>query len=40
MAKLQQINAYLLYRMIVAVFGLAFKQGTTDVRHSLALRVH
>lgn len=38
-AKLKELTGYLLYRKIIAVFGLAFKAGTNDVRTSLALRV-
>jgi UDPglucose 6-dehydrogenase len=37
--KLKQLTGYLLYKKIVAVFGLAFKAGTNDVRGSLALKV-
>ena len=38
-AKLKELTGYLLYRKIIAVFGLAFKAGTNDVRTSLSLRV-
>lgn len=38
-AKIKEAVGYLLYRRIVAVFGLAFKAGTNDVRNSLALRL-
>ena len=38
-AKLKQMVGYLLYKKIVAVFGLAFKAGTNDVRNSLAPKV-
>lgn len=37
--KLKELTGYLLYRKIIAVFGLAFKAGTNDVRTSLSLRV-
>lgn len=37
--KLKQLVGYLLYKKTVAVFGLAFKAGTADVRNSLPLRV-
>lgn len=39
MAKLKNMLGYLLYQRTVAVFGLAFKAGTNDVRNSLSLRV-
>jgi len=38
-AKLKELTGYLLYRKIIAIFGLAFKGGTNDVRTSLSLRV-
>ena len=38
-AKIKATVGYLLYRRIVAVFGLAFKAGTNDVRNSLGLRL-
>lgn len=38
-AKLRQLVGHLLYRRVVAVFGLAFKAGTDDVRNSMALRL-
>lgn len=38
-AKLKELTGYLLYGKIIAVFGLAFKAGTNDVRTSLALRI-
>jgi len=38
-AKLKRQTGYLLYRKRIAVWGLAFKAGTNDVRSSLALRV-
>jgi len=38
-AKLKELVGYLLYRKVIAVFGLAFKPGTSDVRTSLSLRV-
>lgn len=38
-AKLKELVGYLLYRKVIAVFGLAFKPGTNDVRTSLSLRV-
>jgi UDPglucose 6-dehydrogenase len=38
-AKLKQLSGHLLPGKIVAVFGLAFKAGTNDVRNSLALKV-
>lgn len=38
-AKLKELTGYLLYRKIIAIFGLAFKAGTNDVRTSLSLRV-
>ena len=37
--KLKTVLGYLLYQRTVAVFGLAFKAGTNDVRNSLSLRV-
>ena len=36
--KVKELAGYPLYRKIIAVFGLAFKAGTNDVRTSLALR--
>ena len=38
-AKLKHLVGNLLYQKTIAVFGLAFKAGTNDVRNSLALRV-
>jgi UDPglucose 6-dehydrogenase len=38
-AKIKELTGYLLYRKIIAIFGLAFKAGTNDVRTSLALRI-
>jgi UDPglucose 6-dehydrogenase len=38
-AKLKAQTGYLLYKKRIAVWGLAFKAGTNDVRNSLALRV-
>lgn len=38
-AKLKELTGYLLYRKIIAIFGLAFKAGTNDVRTSLSLRI-
>jgi len=38
-SRIKQVVGYLLYKRIVAVFGLAFKAGTNDVRNSLALRL-
>lgn len=37
--KVKELTGYLLYKKIVAVWGLAFKAGTNDVRNSLAFRV-
>ncbi|MFB6286809.1 MAG: UDP-glucose/GDP-mannose dehydrogenase family protein [Candidatus Bipolaricaulia bacterium] len=37
--KVKELTGYLLYKKIVAVWGLAFKSGTNDVRNSLAFRV-
>lgn len=37
--KVKELAGYPLYRKIIAVFGLAFKAGTNDVRTSLALRI-
>lgn len=37
--KLKHIIGQLLYKKIVAVFGLSFKAGTNDVRNSMALKV-
>lgn len=39
LTKIKSVTGYLLYKKIVAVFGLSFKAGTNDVRNSLALRV-
>jgi UDPglucose 6-dehydrogenase len=39
LAKIKQLAGYLLYKKIIAVFGLAFKAGTNDVRNSLSLRL-
>lgn len=39
LGKVKETVGYLLYKRIVAVFGLAFKGGTNDVRNSLALRL-
>ena len=39
LAKVKQIAGYLLYKKIVAVFGLSFKAGTNDVRNSLPLKI-
>lgn len=39
LAKIKQLTGYLLYKKIIAVFGLAFKAGTNDVRNSLSLRL-
>lgn len=36
---IKQMTGYLLYKRIVAIFGLAFKSGTSDVRNSRALRL-
>ena len=38
-AKLKSAAGDLLYKKTVAVYGLAFKAGTSDVRNSLALKV-
>ena len=38
-AKVKEQVGHLLYKKIIAVFGLAFKAGTNDVRNSLAMRV-
>jgi UDPglucose 6-dehydrogenase len=38
-AKIKESVGYLLYRRIIAVFGLTFKAGTDDVRNSLSLRL-
>lgn len=38
-AKVKELAGYLLYKKIIAIFGLAFKAGTNDVRASLSLRV-
>ena len=37
--KLKGALGYLLYGKVIAVFGLAFKPGTNDVRTSLSLRI-
>lgn len=37
--KAKDLAGYPLYRKIIAIFGLAFKAGTNDVRTSLALRI-
>ena len=37
--KVKQLCGYLLYKKIMAVFGLSFKAGANDVRNSLAMRV-
>jgi len=37
--KLRNLVGYLLYGKEIAVFGLAFKPGTNDVRTSLSLRI-
>lgn len=39
LGKIKETVGYLLYKRIIAVFGLAFKGGTHDVRNSLALRL-
>ncbi|MCL0096381.1 UDP-glucose/GDP-mannose dehydrogenase family protein [Thermodesulfovibrionales bacterium] len=38
-AKLKELTGYLLYKKIIAIFGLSFKPGTNDVRTSLSLRI-
>jgi UDPglucose 6-dehydrogenase len=38
-AKLKRATGYLLYRRTIAVYGLAFKSGTNDVRGSVSLKV-
>jgi len=38
-AKVKELTGYLLYKKIIAVFGLTFKAHTSDVRNSLSLRV-
>ena len=38
-AKLKEIVGYFLYQRTLAVFGLAFKAGTNDVRNSLGLKL-
>jgi len=37
--KVKELAGYPMYRKIIAVFGLAFKASTNDVRTSLALRI-
>jgi UDPglucose 6-dehydrogenase len=37
--KLKSLAGYLLYRRVIAVWGTAFKGGTSDVRNSQALKV-
>ncbi len=37
--KIKHVTGYLLHKRIVAIFGLAFKRGTNDIRNSLALRL-
>ena len=37
--KVKQLVGYLLYKKIVAVFGLSFKAGTNDIRNSLPLKI-
>ncbi len=37
--KIKGLTGYLLHNRIVAIFGLAFKGGTSDIRNSLALRL-
>ena len=37
--KIKGVLGHPLYRRTIAIFGLAFKAGTSDVRNSLALRV-
>ena len=37
--KLKQLVGQLLYKKTIAVLGLSFKAGTSDVRNSLALKV-
>jgi UDPglucose 6-dehydrogenase len=38
-AKLKELTGHILYRRVIAIFGLAFKAGTNDVRASLSLRI-
>ena len=38
-SKVKELTGQLLYKKVVAVFGLAFKAGTNDVRDSVALKV-
>lgn len=38
-SKLKELTGSLLYQKTIAVFGLAFKTGTSDVRNSVSLRV-
>ena len=38
-AKVKSHTGYLLYQRIIAVYGLSFKPGTSDVRNSLSLKV-
>jgi UDPglucose 6-dehydrogenase len=37
--KLKELTGNILSREIIAIFGLAFKAGTNDVRNSVSLRV-
>lgn len=39
MGKLKEMVGYLLYKKIIAVYGLSFKAGTNDVRSSLSLKI-
>ena len=38
-AKLKQLVGHLLYKKTIAVLGLSFKAGTSDIRNSLSLKV-